>query len=63
LEADATQTSMIFSCGLLPEITEKLFLSSETVKLHLNHIYPKLNVSNRREAIVRVIGLGIITRR
>jgi LuxR family maltose regulon positive regulatory protein len=45
------------------EIAEKLFVSPATVKSHLESIYQKLNVSNRREAIDKAYALKIITRR
>ncbi|MCD8510422.1 MAG: helix-turn-helix transcriptional regulator, partial [Bacillus sp. (in: Bacteria)] len=34
------------------EISEKLFISLITVKVHLKHIYRKLGVKNRSQAII-----------
>ena len=45
------------------EIAEKLFVSPATIKSHLESIYQKLNVSNRREAVDKANALKIITQR
>ena len=43
--------------GLLyKEIAVKLFIDVETVKTHIRHIYEKLQVHNRSEAIVKYLG-------
>jgi LuxR family maltose regulon positive regulatory protein len=45
------------------EIAEKLFVSTTTVKGHLQNIYGKLEVSKRREAVEKAEALGILPRR
>jgi|SRR5581483_975111 len=42
------------------EIAGELFLSTATVKTHLNHIYSKLEVRGRHEATARAIQLGLV---
>lgn len=41
-------------------IAEAMSVSPATVKTHLAHIYEKLGASNRRDALVRAIALGIL---
>lgn len=43
------------------EIADKLFVSENTVKKHLNNIYSKLGVSRRTQAISKAKELGIIS--
>jgi LuxR family transcriptional regulator, maltose regulon positive regulatory protein len=42
------------------EIAARLFVSENTVKFHLKHIYSKLDVANRLQAIARARDLGLI---
>jgi DNA-binding CsgD family transcriptional regulator len=42
------------------EIAATLFVSRNTVKTHLKHIYEKLAVSTRTEAVARCIELGLL---
>ena len=47
----------MLATGLLyKEISGKLFISTETVRKHVYHIYEKLHVSNRIEAINKYFG-------
>ncbi|SEM75994.1 two component transcriptional regulator, LuxR family [bacterium A37T11] len=47
----------LLSKGLLyKEIAEKLFISTGTVRQHIHHIYDRLHVQNRTEALNKVFG-------
>lgn len=52
--------SLLADGGSNAEIAETLFVSTSTVKTHLIHIYQKLEVSRRTEAIKKGRGLKII---
>lgn len=42
------------------EIAERLHVSPHTVKTHLGHLYAKLDVSRRTQAVQRARSLGIL---
>jgi DNA-binding NarL/FixJ family response regulator len=44
------------------EIGQALFLSAGTVKIHVEHILAKLGVSDRTQAAVRAVELGLVQR-
>ena len=47
------------SCGKLnKEIADKLKCEETTVKKHLQHIFPKLEVQNRTEATIKFLKLS-----
>ncbi len=43
------------------EIADELYLSSNTVKTHLQHLYRKLDVHTRSQAIARAHALGLLS--
>jgi LuxR family maltose regulon positive regulatory protein len=42
------------------EIADKLFVSQNTIKTHIRHLYRKLNASNRAQAIARAHQLELL---
>jgi DNA-binding NarL/FixJ family response regulator len=47
---------MLASGLVYKEISDKLFISSETVRKHVYNVYHKLHVSNRVEAVNKFFG-------
>jgi len=43
-----------------PEVSSRLFLSLNTVKVHTRNIYGKLDAHNRTQAVARARALGIL---
>ncbi|UGS35928.1 response regulator [Capillimicrobium parvum] len=44
-----------------PEIADRLFVSVTTVKTHLQHVYAKLEVSDRTAAVAQALRRGLLT--
>lgn len=42
------------------EISEKLFISEKTVKAHINHIFKKMGVKSRTQAVMRAVAAHIV---
>jgi LuxR family transcriptional regulator, maltose regulon positive regulatory protein len=43
-----------------PEIASELYVSPNTVKTHVRHLYAKLGTHQRREAVARARTLGLL---
>jgi DNA-binding NarL/FixJ family response regulator len=50
----------IAGCNLNKDIATALFISEETVKVHIKHIMEKLDANDRTEAVAIGIRRGII---
>jgi LuxR family transcriptional regulator, maltose regulon positive regulatory protein len=60
LTAREQEVLKLLAAGLTnPEIAKRLVISSETVKKHTGHIYNKLGVSNRTQAVTRARELDL----
>jgi LuxR family maltose regulon positive regulatory protein len=45
------------------EIAGELYLSANTIRTHVRHIYAKLDAHTRREAVARARERGLLVRR
>ena len=52
----------LFAHGALPsQVAQLLYVSPKTVKNHLSHIYAKLGVANRTQAVAVAVREGLVT--
>jgi DNA-binding NarL/FixJ family response regulator len=61
-----TKSELRVLCALVQgrsnkQIAEEIFVSEKTVKNHLNHLFKKLGVKNRTEAVVKAIERGLVS--
>jgi DNA-binding NarL/FixJ family response regulator len=52
--------AMLASGSANKDIAEALYVTPATVKTHLSHIYAKLGVGDRHEAVARAVALGLL---
>ncbi len=52
--------SRLSAGGSNQEIADALFVTAATVKTHLAHIYAKLGVTTRQEAMARAVAIGLL---
>jgi DNA-binding NarL/FixJ family response regulator len=50
---------IVDGCGN-QEIADKLFISLQTVRNHIRHIYQKLQVHSKSQAVVKAIKEGLL---
>ena len=46
---------------LAPEIATELFVSVSTIRTHMRHLYAKLGVHSRADAVERARALGLLS--
>jgi len=64
LTAREHEVLKLIAAGLTnDEIAAKLVLSAGTVKTHINHIFSKLDLRNRTEAVIFAFDHGLVGRR
>jgi two-component system response regulator DegU len=61
-----TKSELRVLCSLIQgrsnkQIADEIFVSEKTVKNHLNHLFKKLGVKNRTEAVVKAIERGLVS--
>jgi LuxR family maltose regulon positive regulatory protein len=44
----------------VPEIADQLYLSVNTIRTHMRHVYDKLDAHRRHEAVERASALGLL---
>jgi LuxR family maltose regulon positive regulatory protein len=52
--------SLLPSRSTNTELAERCYVSVNTIKTHMAHIYRKLDVANRNEAILRAREMGLL---
>ena len=62
-ERELEVLSCMFDGQTTLQIAARLFISENTVKTHVRHIFEKLEVSTRAEAVGKAMQLGIIKKR
>lgn len=56
-----TEVLNLVVCGMSnKQMAEQMFLSEDTVKTHLRHVFEKLGVSDRTQAAVKALKFGIV---
>jgi LuxR family maltose regulon positive regulatory protein len=59
-ERELEVLSLLDSSLTTPEIAERLYVSANTVRTHVKHIYARLGVHNRWEAVQQARALGLV---
>ena len=61
LNARETEVLWLLRTSLsMPEIARELYVSVNTIRSHVKHIYAKLDVHSRSEAVERAADLGLL---